>query len=107
MFDWGGVINAVVDAAPGVITAVKTKPVNPLVGNTGGYLPSATGVPGVADLGEILKQYGGGILGPTAEQLGQKTMGAALKQYWWVIAIPVALLLFLIVKPMIGKRKRW
>jgi len=96
--DWGSVIGAVIDNAGEVVTAVKYKPGTPGLPSTAtpGYVPSVGQT--VADALGIQQ---------TADNVVKKSIGASLKQYWYVIAIPVVLIAIIALRPFFTKKKRW
>lgn len=89
--DWGSVIGAVVNQAPQIVQAATQKPVLPSM-QTPGILPTVVNTLGVQE---------------TANNVLKKSIGASLKQYWWVIAIPCVLLLAIVLKPLFSKKNKW
>lgn len=102
--EWGSVIGALVNNTPQIIQAVSNKPVTyaPSMA-TPAYVPTSA-VNGQTPVGAVADVLG---LQNTANNLVKKSIGAALKQYWYVIAIPVALLAFILLKPLFTGKRRW
>jgi hypothetical protein len=84
--DWGSIITAVGNVASGVISGTKATSTLPVY-STPPYQSQQT---------NPLSTLGGMVQGQVNDTV-TTSIGAALKQYWWVLAFPVGLMVWLIV----------
>jgi hypothetical protein len=84
--DWGQIITAVGNVAGSVISGTKAT----------STLPSSATPPYQSTQTNPLSTLGGMVQGQVNDTV-TTSVGAALKQYWWVLVIPVGLMVWLIV----------